>query len=35
MGHTTFDMVKKYLDIVTDDAKEAHRSASQTDRWQL
>lgn len=35
MGHATLDMVKKYLDIVTSDAKDAHRSASPADRWQL
>ena len=35
MGHSSLDMVKKYLDIVTSDAKNAHRSASPADRWQL
>lgn len=32
-GHSTLDMVKKYLDTVTGDAKVAHQSASPADRW--
>jgi integrase/recombinase XerD len=35
LGHSTLEMVKKYLDLVESDAKDAHRKSSPADRWML
>jgi len=35
LGHSSLDMVRKYLQLVKADAKNAHRRASPADRWKL
>jgi integrase/recombinase XerD len=35
LGHSTLEMVKKNLDLVKSDAKDAHRRSSPADRWML
>jgi integrase/recombinase XerD len=35
LGHTSLDMVRRYVHLAQRDVEEIHRSASPVDRWQL
>jgi hypothetical protein len=35
LGHSTMDMVKKYLALSKTDDRDTHRRASPGDRWRL
>lgn len=35
LGHETLDMVRRYVDLTTDDVAEAHKKASPVDWWKL
>jgi site-specific recombinase XerD len=35
LGHTTLDMVRRYVELASEDVENAHRSASPADNWNL